>query len=89
MKNNIFIRPVIVTAIILVIPLLARFPWTLSDFIIMGALILVVGLIWETILRKVKDSMKRIYFIALLVVVFILVWAELAVGIFGSPFAGS
>lgn len=63
--------------------------WSLSDFIIMGILLLSVGLTFEFILRKVKTTKQRIVFAIALFLVFFLIWAELAVGIFGSPFAGS
>jgi hypothetical protein len=33
--------------------------------------------------------MYRILIIGLILILFLLVWAELAVGIFGTPFAGS
>ncbi len=63
--------------------------WSLADFLIMGGLLLGVGLTIELVLRNVKKAPRRIWFILGIVALFLLVWAELAVGIFGSPFAGS
>lgn len=63
--------------------------WSLFDFIVMGILLLSAGLTFELILRKVKNTKQRIVFGIVLFIVFFLVWAELAVGIFGSPFAGN
>ena len=63
--------------------------WGAFDFIIMGALLTIVGLTFEFIMRKVKTTKQRILFGLVLFLVFFLIWAELAVGIFGSPFAGS
>ena len=40
-------------------------------------------------IRKKFSGIKEILAIIIVVIVFILLWAELAVGIFGSPFAGS
>ena len=40
-------------------------------------------------MTKVKMESKRFLYIAAAVIVLILLWAELAVGIFGSPFAGN
>ncbi|MDC1081190.1 hypothetical protein OAQ15_03705 [Flavobacteriaceae bacterium] len=61
--------------------------WSIFDFIIMGILLLLVGVGNDFVIRrKVK---KRILYIGLIILVFMLVWAELAVGIYGSPFAGS
>ena len=74
---------------LLCIPLIAQFPWDLRDFVIAGFLLFGTGLSCELVLRKVKSPIKRIIFCGLLLLVLFLVWAELAVGIFGTPFAGS
>jgi hypothetical protein len=63
--------------------------WTLFDFVIMGILLLGTGLLTELIIRNVKNLNTRIFIIGLILMGFLLIWAELAVGIFGSPFAGS
>ncbi|OKL38472.1 hypothetical protein [Pontibacter flavimaris] len=63
--------------------------WDLFDFVLMGALLLGTGLLCELVIRKVRNMDYRIGLIALLLVALFLIWAELAVGIFGSPFAGS
>jgi hypothetical protein len=55
----------------------------------MGILLLSTGLICELVLRKVKGVRNRIIFCAIVLFLFFLTWAELAVGIFGTPFAGS
>lgn len=81
-------------AILLLIPLVAmqftnEVDWSLSDFLIMGVLLLGTGLLCELVLRKVKTTGRRLAIIAAILFVFFLIWAELAVGIFGTPFAGS
>ena len=63
--------------------------WGISDFIVMGILLLSTGLLCELVLRKVKTIQYRIIICAVVLFVFLLVWAELAVGIFGTPFAGN
>ncbi|MBT8262384.1 MAG: hypothetical protein KJO05_06150 [Bacteroidia bacterium] len=63
--------------------------WTASDFLIMGFLLLGFGLLIDLVLRKVKTKSSRAYLVIGIVVLFLLVWAELAVGIFGTPFGGS
>ncbi|WP_423819259.1 hypothetical protein V5739_00770 [Salinimicrobium sp. TIG7-5_MAKvit] len=63
--------------------------WDLFDFIVAAILLYGTGLIIELILRKVKDSQKRLIICAIILGALFLVWAELAVGVFGSPFAGS
>ena len=79
---------------ILLIPFIAmqfsdEVRWTLLDFLVAGILLLILGLTTELIIRKVSNVRRRTILMVLLVIVFLLVWAELAVGVFGSPFAGS
>jgi len=47
------------------------------------------GFLCELVLRKVKGTLNRIIICGAVLFVFFLIWAELAVGIFGTPFAGS
>jgi hypothetical protein len=94
MKNKRLIGIVVAVAILLSIPLVAmqftsEVDWSLTDFVIMGVLLLSTGLCCELVLRKVRTTGGRLAFCAVILFVFFLIWAELAVGIFGSPFAGS
>ncbi len=78
---------------ILLIPLIAMLftkevNWTLGDFIVGGGLLLGTGLLVEFVLRKVSSSNSRTLVVAILILL-LLTWAELAVGIFDTPFAGS
>jgi hypothetical protein len=63
--------------------------WTWFDFVVAGILLYGTGLLCELVLRKVKDTGRRFLIIGIVLVVLFLVWAELAVGIFGTPLAGS
>jgi hypothetical protein len=63
--------------------------WKMSDFVIMGALLLSMGLAFEFTLLKITSIKYRIIIGATIFVVCFLIWAELAVGLFGTPFAGS
>ena len=63
--------------------------WSAMDFAVMGVLLLAMGLIVNMIGKRIRKKSSRILLIAAVAVVFLLVWAELAVGIFGTPFAGS
>jgi hypothetical protein len=79
---------------ILFIPLIAMnftddVNWKIFDFLVAGILLTGTGLILEFILRKIKTLPYRILFGIVLFVLLFLIWAELAVGIFGTPFAGS
>jgi len=86
---------ILATAIaILLIPLIAmkftnEVNWKIFDFLVAGILLIGTGLTLEFILRKIKTLRYRILFGIALFVVLFLIWAELAVGIFGTPFAGS
>ncbi|MGB3776009.1 MAG: hypothetical protein WA951_12190 [Leeuwenhoekiella sp.] len=61
----------------------------MSDFVIMGMLLGGTGLICELVLRKVKTLRKRMLLCGLALVALLLIYIELAVGVFGTPFAGS
>ncbi|RZL44625.1 MAG: hypothetical protein EOP00_19475 [Pedobacter sp.] len=83
-----------VIALILSIPLIAmqftnEVNWDFKDFIAAGVLLLSAGLAIELVIRNVKaNTTKTVLFVIILLALF-LIWAELAVGIFGTPFAGS
>ena len=55
----------------------------------MGFMVFTTGLIGINVLKLIKNKKIRWITIALLWLIFLLVWAELAVGIFDTPFAGS
>jgi hypothetical protein len=63
--------------------------WSPFDFAIMGVLLLGTGLIIELVFRNVQKTGYRVAIVLAVLAVFFLIWAELAVGIFGTPFAGS
>jgi hypothetical protein len=93
-QNKRLIGIVLGVALILSIPLIAMLftnevNWDVFDFIVMGVLLLSTGLVVELVIRKVRKMDYRIGLIAVILVALFLIWAELAVGIFGSPFAGS
>jgi len=62
--------------------------WSLFDFAIMSLLLLTVGLSCEFVLRKAKTKRSRLLLGSLVLFIFLIIWAELGVGIFGTPFAG-
>ncbi len=63
--------------------------WQLSDFLVAGVMLFGTGVLCEFIFRKVPAKQTRIFLLVSLLVLLLLVWAALAVGIFGSPLAGS
>lgn len=79
---------------ILLIPLIAmqftaEVKWTISDFVVAAILLLITGLSLELMLRRVKTTKQRVMLSIILFLVFLFIWAELAVGLIGTPFAGS
>ena len=85
MQQKIFIRPGAVAGVILLIPLIAmqfteEVQWTLSDFVLMGTMIFVTGLLIELAMQK----MGKYRFVAAagILFLFLWLWVELAVGLF-------
>jgi len=79
---------------LLVLPFLAQLftnavQWSLFDYIVMGVLLfgLAIGITLIFRLSTNKNTRRILLFTALFL--FLLLWAELAVGLFGSPFAGN
>ena len=88
------IKILYIVGTILLIPFIAmqltnEVNWSLFDFIIMGAMLTITGLLGEIIFKKVKIVKYRMALYVVVAIIFLLTWAELAVGIFGTPFAGS
>lgn len=63
--------------------------WDIADFTIMGIMLLGRGLLIELVMRKVKNGKHRMIVGGSILLMFLLLWVELAVGIFGTPLAGS
>lgn len=63
--------------------------WSFFDFIVMGILILSMSFGIKQVIMTTKNTNYRILIIGMILLVFILIWVELAVGIFDTPFAGS
>jgi hypothetical protein len=85
---------ILVSAGILLIPLIAmqftdEVNWTISDFIVAAILLLGTSFSVAYAVRKIKRKKYRLAIVLLLLFFLMLVWAEMAVGIFGSPIAGS
>lgn len=84
----------ITIAVLLSIPFIAmqitdQVDWNAFDFLVMAILLLTTGLVIEVVLRAVKKLENRLILCGAVLFVFFLIWAELAVGVFGTPFAGS
>lgn len=83
----------VAVALLLMVPLVAMqfsegVVWSLFDFLTAGVLLFSVGMTAYLIYQKL-DRTYRIMALLALAVAFFFIWAELAVGVFGSPVAGS
>ena len=79
---------------LLIIPLLGvlltnAVEWGIFDFLLMGSLLLVLGIAINLTLLNIKYFNKRIAIIFFIILIFLLIWVELAVGVFNTPFAGT
>ena len=63
--------------------------WSSFDFIIMGSLLIFLSIGINFVSNRAKNFKNRVLYIGILVLIFMLIWAELAVGIFGTRFGGS
>ena len=87
MKNKSLTHIISVVAILLLIPFIAmqfttEVKWTLMDFIVAGILLLSTGLACNFVIQKVKNTKFRIAICLTILAILLLVWAELAVGVF-------
>lgn len=63
--------------------------WSVFDFAVMGALLAMLGLGIELAMRLLRDWRARVAATLAVLLVFLAVWVELAVGVFATPFAGT
>lgn len=94
MKKQNIIRSILAAELVLLIPLIAMqfsdsWDWRLPDFIIIGLLLAGVGIGYQMIVTGAKNNSRLAALGIILAAVMILLWIEMAVGIFGSPIAGS
>ncbi len=94
MKNKSLYIILVIVSILLLIPLIAmqftnEINWTIFDFVVMGILLLITGLLCEFVIRKVTKTKHKIALCIVILLGFLIIWAELAVGVFGIVFSGS
>ena len=79
---------------ILLAPLIAmqfstEVQWTAGDFIIAAILLSFFFLLIEFLIHKTQQGKRRTVLILLAILTLLLLWGEMAVGIFGTPITGS
>ena len=65
-----------------------EFDWNLFDFIILFIMMIFAGALFEFVSRIIKNEKNQKILFVIIIFSFLLIWAELGVGIFNSPFAG-
>ena len=83
-----------ISALLLLVPFVSmqftnEVQWSPFDFMVMTILLSTVIVSVEFIFRKLKTKRSKIIAITASALIFLIIWAELAVGIFGSPLAGN
>jgi bacteriorhodopsin len=95
MKNIRLFGILFTVAALLLVPFVAMqlgaegVKWTVIDFIAAAIMLVGAGLAIEVALRVVKRWQYRVAACVAILFVLAVVWVELAVGIIGTPFAGS
>ena len=92
-KHSVFWWPMWITVAVLLVVFLAsllsdQVMWSIYDFLIGGGLIFVFATI-EVILWNKLKSQHKLFVVLFVLLVFLILWAEMAVGLFDSPLAGS
>ena len=87
-----FIKAVVVPLFLLLLPYFAmqltnHIKWSTFDFFVMALLLILTSLSINFALVYTQ-SLKKWLIIIIIVLLFLLLYTELAVGIFNSPFAG-
>ena len=93
-RNRRIFGLLLAVALLLLIPLIAmqfttEVKWKLFDFVIAAVLLLGTGLVSELVMRKVRNKNYQIGLVTIILIGLFLIWAELAVGIFGTSIAGN
>lgn len=63
--------------------------WSASDFLIAGVLLFTTAFLVNLVRNRIEKQNQKVLFTIFILLALALIWLELAVGIFGSPFAGS
>ncbi|KFF08499.1 hypothetical protein [Chryseobacterium luteum] len=80
--------------VLLCIPLLGNaisggINWSAADFLMAGILLFTTAFLVNLIRNQTKKQSRRVLICILILLVLALIWIELPVEIFGSPFAGN
>lgn len=93
MKLKQFVYLMVGVACLLLLPLIgdlssSEVHWSLFDYAMMALLLTVTGLIAILVYNRFKNSTFKFLYFIVIALIFVLIYIELAVGLFGSPIAG-
>ena len=94
MKFKHIFQVIVITIFILLVPFIAmqftdQVVWELSDFVVAGIILFVFGVSFKYFILSQKRSFYKKIIGVIVLLILILIWAELGVGVFGTPWAGS
>ena len=94
MKMANSIKSIGAAELLLLVPLLAmlftdQIQWDVRDFAVMSVLLAGVGMASYLVVSGIKQNSRQTWIGLLLIAIVLTLYVELAVGIFGSPIAGS
>jgi len=92
--QNKYLALAVVILCVLCIPLIGmqlstEVNWTALDFVTAAVLLFGTGMLSLKLYSKSRSSKYFLVLLILVILAFILVWVEMAVGIFDSPISGS
>ncbi|HTL08891.1 MAG TPA: hypothetical protein VL307_11555 [Chitinophagaceae bacterium] len=92
--NKRLLRLLLLVPLVLLVPFIAmqftsEVNWSAADFLIAAVLLGGTILACEAVIRLVRKRSVQLLLCAIVLLLLCLTWLELAVGIFGTPFAGS
>lgn len=94
MTRKDLIRILIIVWLILLIPFIAMqlegdVDWNLMDFTIASIILFCLGIALTLTFNKLKGKKFAPFIIVAIILLFFAIWAELGVGLFGSPLSGN
>ena len=94
MPTRAFIKIFGITIVLLLLPFVSsllndQIDWDILDYSVMGSMIFTAISLFFYTNRKFKKTKSSYWIEIFILVIFLLLWAELAVGIFNTPLAGS
>lgn len=89
LKRVVFAVAMILLAVWVLMQFTDNIAWSLFDFLIAGMFLTGTGLIYFFAIKRISSSRRRTIVGLIIGFILFVIWVELAVGVFGTPFTGS